>query len=254
MVAKKDWQKLGWFVGGAILLEYILSHTNQPAADTVDTGLISSISSGVTNLVGTLTGNKQQDFVTQMTPIAAQVQAATGIDPLITMTQAALESGWGASGLTKKANNLYGFTGDASLGSWLAQKGMPQNTSMKTILAQDTSAAPFILMKTHESAPGHSQYFSRPDDIVSQTQKADGSYDLMVWRPFRRYDSWLASVLDWAHLISTAGRYTQAYADARAGNGEAFANAVAAAGYATEPDYAAQLVAVANKISGIQSA
>lgn len=251
---KKQLKKLGWFIAGAVALEYVVSKSSQPKAETVDTSLLGTITSGVTNLVGTLTGNKQQDFVTQMTPIAAQIQASNAIDPLVTMTQAALESGWGTSGLTRKANNLYGFTGDAALNTWLAQNGLFTNTDMQTILGMDTSAAPFILMQTHESATSHSQYFTRAGDIISQSQNSDGTYDLMVWRPFRRYDSWLASVQDWAHLISTTPRYAAAYADAKAGDATAFANDVAAAGYATEPDYATQLVSVADEISGIQSA
>ena len=251
---KKQLKKLGWFVAGAVVLEYVLSKSSQPTAETVDTSLLSSITGGVTNLVGTLTGNKQKDFITQMTPVAAAIQQSYGIDPLIVMTQAALESGWGTSGLTKKANNLYGFTGDAALNSWLTQNSLPVNIDMATILGKDTQAAPFILMQTHESAPSHSQYFTRPGDIVSQTENSDGTYDLLVWRPFRRYDSWMASVQDWAHLIGTAPRYAAAYASAKAGDAQSFANDVAAAGYATEPDYATQLVSVADEISGIQSA
>jgi len=251
---KKQIKKLGWFVAGAVLLEYIVSKSSQPTAETVDTSLLNTITSGVTNLVGTLTGNKQQDFITQMTPIGAAIQEQYGIDPLVTMTQAALESGWGTSGLTKKANNLYGFTGDAALNSWLKQNGLAVDTDMETILGKDTSAAPFILMQTHEEAAKHSLYFTRPGDIISQASNGAGAYDLLVWRPFRRYDSWLASVQDWAHLISSAPRYASAFADAKAGDANAFANDVAAAGYATESDYATQLVSVADKISEIQSA
>jgi hypothetical protein len=254
MASKVNWQTIGWFIAGAIFLEYILKKASSPSAGGFDSNIFGSFSSGITNFVGTLTGNKQKDFVIKMTPIADQIHAATGIDPLITMTQAALESGWGSSGLTRKANNLYGFTGDTALLSWLVQKGMPQNTPMDTILNMDTSAAPFILMKTHESATQHSQYFTRPGDIVSQDQAADRTYDLLVWRPFRRYDSWLASVQDWAHLISTALRYDQAYADARAGDSDAYFQDVASAGYATEPDYATQLASVAGQIQGIQTA
>jgi flagellum-specific peptidoglycan hydrolase FlgJ len=253
-VQKKDLKYIGYLVAGGIALDYFLNQSSQPVAQTVDTSLLGTITSGVSNLVGTLTGNKQQDFITQMTPVAAQIQQQYGIDPLVTMTQAALESGWGTSGLTKQANNLYGYTGDDALNAWLVQQGVAANTDMGTILGMDTSAAPFIMMQTHESSPTHALYFTRPNDIISQTQNADGSYDLMVWRPFRKYDSWLSSVQDWAHLIATSPRYAAAYADAKAGDANSFANDVAAAGYATETDYASQLVSVADEISGIQSA
>lgn len=59
-------------------------------------------------------------FVSLMKPIAADEEERSGIKPIITITQAAHESGWGMSGLTDKANNLFGFTGE----SWEA-KGKP---------------------------------------------------------------------------------------------------------------------------------
>lgn len=228
------------------------SPSSIPSGDTSGDqtpGLLDTIASSITDAVGTLTGTKQQNFIDVMTPIAAQIQEQWGIDPLVTMTQAALESAWGASGLTKKANNLYGYTGDSALNSWLTAKGLPTTTNMQDILKMDTSAAPFIIMQTHEetSAPTV-KYFSRPGDLVSQS----GS-DLMVYRPFRRYDSWTSSVEDWVQLMRNA-RYAAAWQDALAGDVNAFANDVYAAGYATESDYPVQLVSVADEIAGIQSA
>lgn len=45
-------------------------------------------------------------------PIAKYIQVKYGIKPEITITQSALESKYGNSGLTQKANNLFGITGD----------------------------------------------------------------------------------------------------------------------------------------------
>ena len=55
----------------------------------------------------------RSDFKLKMLPIARDEQSRSGIHPDVTITQAAHESGWGQSGLTLKANNLFGFTGEA---------------------------------------------------------------------------------------------------------------------------------------------
>lgn len=210
---------------------------------------LSSIVSTVTDTVGKITGSLQDNFVATMTPIAQTMQQKYGLDPLIVMTQAALESGWGASGLTKKANNLYGYTGDAALNAWLSSKGLSTSTDMESILAMDLSSAPFIIMQTHEEvSDSPHQYFSRPGDLVSQS-----GTDAMVWRPFRKYDSWQSSVEDWVQLLK-GSRYANAWHDAQAGDLQSFSNDVYAAGYATESDYPVQLVSVGDEIAGIQSA
>ncbi len=254
---KKDAQKLVYLALGAVVVEVVLKNMNGSSAGSgasSDESLLSTITQGITNAVGTLTGTKQQNFITTMTPIAAQIQAQYGIDPLIVMTQAALESGWGTSGLTVKANNLYGYTGDAALNAWIVSKGLPASTPMPQIMALDLSAAPFIIMQTHEESPASSvQYFTHPGDVLSQTPNGSGGLDLEVYRPFRKYDSWLSSVEDWVTLMRTS-RYSAAWADAQAGDLDSFAADVASAGYATESDYSTQLVSVGSEISDVQNA
>lgn len=225
----KDWTKILYWVVGIMGVGILFKK-----ASTTQTGqdVTSSAGNLVASTVGELLGTTQKNFVDKMQPITAQIQALYGIDPLITITQAALESGWGTSGLTVKANNLYGFTGD----SW----------------AKEGKAV--INLPTHEYssyAPDQIQFFNTPGDIISKTANANGGTDLMVNRPFRSYPTWYDSVSDWAQLISEASRYAQAYADAKNGDLQSFAADVAAAGYATEPDYAAQLVSVGTKIQGI---
>ena len=61
----------------------------------------------------------RMDFVQKLRPIALAVEKETGIKADLGVIQAAHESGWGTSGLTVKANNLFGFkTGSA----WLRDK------------------------------------------------------------------------------------------------------------------------------------
>ena len=54
------------------------------------------------------TGSKQ-DFINRIKDKAIEHQKKYGIKASITLAQAALESGWGESGLTTKANNLFGI-------------------------------------------------------------------------------------------------------------------------------------------------
>lgn len=61
-----------------------------------------------------VTASTKRNFKKTMQPIAEAIERNYGIKPNITITQSALESRWGVSGLTQRANNLFGFT----KGSW----------------------------------------------------------------------------------------------------------------------------------------
>lgn len=54
---------------------------------------------------------KQTAFIEDLAPLAQQGQKETGVLASLTLAQAILESGWGESGLTKAANNLFGMKG-----------------------------------------------------------------------------------------------------------------------------------------------
>lgn len=158
-------------------------------------------------------------FVTDMLQIAEDEQGRSGIKTLITIAQAAHESGWGQSGLTEKANNLFGFTGD----SWEAE------------------GKPVIRMPTEEWVEG---------SVNGTTGLSIPGHWITVQRPFRAYSSWAESVRDWASLMQ-ANRYALAFACARAGDMTGFAKAVFAAGYATDPNYAAALTSVGASVADI---
>ena len=145
------------------------------------------------------------DFLKRISPLAKVIEVQLGIPLDITVTQAAHESNWGSSGLTKSANNLFGMTGE----SWKAAK------------------KPVVEMPTDEYVNGK---------FVS------------VKRPFRKYDSWLESCKDWANNIATTPRYASAYQAARAHNSQLFFTLVAAAGYATDPNYGQKLVLVRDAV------
>jgi hypothetical protein len=109
----------------------------------------------------------------------------------------------------------------------------------------------------HESGNGRSQLATRYGNLFGikcRGRSADGSTAtgcvtlateecrpscILTRQPFRRYQDWRASVLDYGHLLATVPAYRPAFA--HRGDPVAFARAVAAAGYATDPAYAAKL-------------
>ncbi|WP_327195542.1 glucosaminidase domain-containing protein [Paenibacillus alvei] len=60
---------------------------------------------------------KPTDFIAKIAPAAVEDMKKTGVPASLTIAQAALESGWGGSGLTVKANNLFGVKGSGPAGS-----------------------------------------------------------------------------------------------------------------------------------------
>lgn len=72
-----------------------------------------SSSSGVTGPLPS-TGNA---FMDRIAAEAIKSQRQTGVPASVTMAQAALESGWGKSGLSQQANNFFGIKGRGPAGS-----------------------------------------------------------------------------------------------------------------------------------------
>lgn len=101
------------------------------------------------------------EFIARLRPVALAVERETGIKADLGMIQAAHESAWGTSGLTDKANNLFGFT--AELGTYWRTQGRA-----------------FVEMPTTE-------------------WKGGAAYK--TTRPFRAYASWEESYRDWARLM-----------------------------------------------------
>ena len=59
----------------------------------------------------------RKEFIGKIAPFAVLDMQRTNIAASLTIAQAALESAWGGSGLTAKANNLFGIKGKGSAGS-----------------------------------------------------------------------------------------------------------------------------------------
>lgn len=139
-----------------------------------------------------------QDFIDQLVVPAQACQRASGIPASFTLAQAALESAWGASKLSRAALNLFGVKADR------AWKG------------------PTIWMDTAEVINGRR---------------------VIVKAPWRAYTTWLDCLTDRAAFFRKNPRYAACFQQT---TGAGWARAVAAAGYATDPDYAEKLIAVMN--------
>lgn len=57
------------------------------------------------------------EFITRIASFAIADMQSSHIAASLTIAQAALESGWGTSGLTQKANNLFGIKGSGPAGT-----------------------------------------------------------------------------------------------------------------------------------------
>lgn len=56
------------------------------------------------------TGDKRTDYVIKYNGIAEKVGKVFGINPIVILAQAAIESGWGTSALATQNNNFFGVT------------------------------------------------------------------------------------------------------------------------------------------------
>lgn len=72
-----------------------------------------------------LNNNSKQEFIDGLYSQATEIYNKYGVLPSITISQAVLESGWGKSDLSIKANNLFGIKAD---NSWKGKK-IKMNTS-----------------------------------------------------------------------------------------------------------------------------
>ena len=144
-----------------------------------------------------------QQFIEQIGPGAHQSNIDTGIPASITLAQAALESGWGGSGLAMQCKNLFGI------------KCSPEWT-------------------------GKCQNW--PTEEWSAEQ---GWYEIEA--PFRVYPDWAASMDDHAQFFFVNSRYAPALAVR--GDSNEWARQIQACGYATAPDYADQLIQIAQQFN-----
>ncbi|AIQ46987.1 hypothetical protein R70723_14695 [Paenibacillus sp. FSL R7-0273] len=136
------------------------------------------------------------EFIARIVPYAVADMQRSHIAASLTIAQAALESGWGNSGLTEKANNLFGIKGSGPAGS--------------------------VAVRTTEYLNG------KPVQVTAA---------------FRAYNNWGESVADHSALIAGGVSWNRnLYSRVIGVDGRAAAREIAAAGYATDPNYSAKLI------------
>lgn len=160
---------------------------------------------------------KPNEFVKAYYDYAKQTQEKTGIDAHFTLAQAALESGWGASA---PGNMFFGVK---------ASKNTPDDQKQ--------------LIRTREVLGSPNRLFP---EIISVTPRKDGKYNYVVKDWFRKYDSPEQSFTDHANFFFDNRRYRKALE--LKDDPFAFADAIALAGYATDPNYATTLKTIIRMI------
>ena len=142
----------------------------------------------------------ESEFISRLLPYAEADMQRTHIAASLTIAQAALESAWGNSSLTVKANNLFGIKGSGPAGS--------------------------LSIRTTEYRNGQA---------------------VQVSALFRAYNNWGESVADHSALIAQGVSWNRAlYSKVIGVDGKTAAREIAAAGYATDPNYAAKLIGIMN--------
>jgi len=141
----------------------------------------------------------KSDFIAQAPKAAIKAGALLGVDPLIIVAQAALESGWGEH--TPKPDSGHG-----------------ESYNFYGIKADNGWRGP-----------------------------TSGGHWTTIQGKFRAYSSLEAGFVGYSEFIHDNPRYRHALAVA--GDPEAYLKALQQAGYATDPDYAAKVLAVWRKLS-----
>lgn len=155
-------------------------------------------------------------FVKTYLPYAKAVEKKTGFHFLIPMTQAALESGWGDKAV---GNNFFGI--------------------------KDTDG-----INGNEQLITTTEYLNTPNKKFPQVLKVvkvaanRWKYTVKDW--FRKYSSAELAFEDHVNFFLKNPRYKTAVI--YKGQPDRFFEEIAKAGYATAPDYAAQLKAVKNSV------
>lgn len=156
-------------------------------------------------------------FWSQYHAYAEESETETGVPWLVTLGQAALESGWGSAA---PGNNFFGIKAKAT--------DLPESRQ---------------LLRTTE-------VLSRPDavfpEVISVTPRPDGRYDYVVRDWFRSYATPAEGFAHHGRFLRDNARYAAAFE--HTDDPYEFARQVAAAGYATAPTYADVLVSTMQQI------
>ncbi len=175
------------------------------------------------------------EFLNTYAPYAKETEKKYGVPYLVTLSQAALESGYG------KSAPGFNFFGVKAGKAWTGEKQLLRTTE---ILNTPSAKFPEIISVTPLSGVSDpidvfSWSFKTAENLqgvdVSQYLSGTGTkYKYVVKDWFRKYASPLESFNDHAIFLKTNPRYKAAF---NTTNPSDFAREVAKAGYATDTDY-----------------
>lgn len=157
--------------------------------------------------------SKQESYIEKCLPFALQTQAKTGISAIAILAQAALESDWG----TKAPGNMYFGVKDTD--------GINGNEQLITTT------------EYHSTMNVKYPVVLKIQPVIRNGRKL---FKYTVKDYFRRFDTPEGSFTHHANMISKSRIYKKAMEVKH--DPIAFVKAVAAAGYATDPDYARVMV------------
>jgi flagellum-specific peptidoglycan hydrolase FlgJ len=153
---------------------------------------------------------------------ALDSQKETGVPAMVTLAQAALESGWGKS---VKGNNMFGIKAD---GSWKGAK---------------------LPVTTHETLDNPNMRSKFPK-VISVVRLPNGKYSYTVVAYFREYATIADSFIDHGQFLKNQPRYAPAFA--HVDDAKAFAESIAQEGYATGTNYADTLKSLIDDFNAIK--
>ncbi|WP_323141274.1 glycoside hydrolase family 73 protein [Massilia phyllosphaerae] len=126
--------------------------------------------------------------------------------------------------------------------------GFAQDCQRRTgIPASITLAQAALESSWGARAPGNNLFGIKADKswtgptVTFQTTEHLAGQIVKMPDAFRRYDSWLASMIDHAQFLLKNPRYRDCFKQI---DGAGWARALQAAGYATDPEYANKLIAI----------
>lgn len=153
-----------------------------------------------------------QKFVTKFADSAVAVEKSDQLPAEAMMAQVALETGWGGH-ILKGKNPETGKT--------------VTSRNLFNIKQGSSWQGAIVTRRVHEYTGSGEKYYTLA--------------------AFRRYETFEESFADYARLIRSLSRYTDAVHAAAEGNVEAFLRAVQAGGYATDPKYADKCIGIIKK-------
>ena len=165
----------------------------------------------------------KDEFVNTYWPAALDAQRSTGVPAIFALAQSALETGWGKH---TPGNLMFGLKVGSGR-NYGGYTGQVQWLTTTEYASSDTAAFPYIY-------PGY------------PIEEAQGRWKYRIKDKFRAYPSPKEAFVDWAGLLSSNARYQKALQVKE--DPFAFTEAIAKAGYATDPFYAEKVQGVMRQI------